>query len=216
MKHYTRYSALFLTKAALIAALYVVLSMLSESVRLCSGVIQCRFSEALTILPAFMPESIPGLYIGCLLTNILNPQANPWDIAFGPVATLIGAVGTYLIGRAVRKAAGKKLYTRTFLRIVVLTAMFALPPILANAAIIPPILKFAYGYEGGYWFFVLTVGAGEIIACGVFGGILLSALLGNRYTRQLLLTPPEKAEVIVKKGAEEKTVTVALIPDPEE
>ena len=188
MKRYSRYSALFITKAALIAALYFALSMLSESLGLCSGVIQCRFSEALTILPAFMPEAVPGVTIGCFITNLFNPEANPWDIAFGPVATLIGAIGTYLIGRAVRRAAGKELYTRTVLRIVILTVMFAVPPILANAVIIPPILKFAYRFDGAYWFFVVTVTAGEVIACGIFGGILLSALLGNPYTRKLLLS----------------------------
>lgn len=181
-----RYSALFLTKAALIATLYVGLSLLSDRVGLAGdNVIQCRFSEALTILPAFMAESIPGLYIGCLLTNIIA-GGNPWDIALGPIATLIGAVGTFLIGRAVRKIARKPLGERPALRVVALTVMFSLPPIISNAVIIPPILKFAYGFDDAYWFLTATVAAGEIIACGVFGGILLFALLRNRGTRKLL------------------------------
>ena len=173
---------LFLTRAAMIAALYVALSMLSQAVGLCSGVIQCRISEALTILPAFLAESIPGLYIGCLLTNIITGCA-AWDIAFGPIATLLGAVGTYLIGRAVRKNTSGPV---TYGRIIIWTIMFALPPILSNAVIIPPILRYAYGAPDAYWFLVCTVGAGEIIACGIFGGILLASLLLNPYTRKIL------------------------------
>lgn len=185
-----RNSALFITKAALIAALYFALSMLSNAIGLCSGVIQCRISEALTILPAFMIEAIPGLAIGCLLTNIIT-SATVWDIVFGTAATLLGAVGTWLIGRLVRrKALSSSVNTETaggILSIVILTAMFAFPPILANALIIPPILKFALGVPDAYWFIFVTVTAGEIIACGIFGGILLAALLGNPYTRSLVL-----------------------------
>ena len=177
-----RNSALYLTRGALIAALYVALSMLSEAVGLCSGVIQCRFSEALTILPAFLVESIPGLYIGCLITNLISGCA-AWDIALGPIATLIGALGTYLIGRAVRK--GPKTLI-TYKRIVIMTILFALPPILANMAVIPPVLRIAYGAEDAYWFLLCTVGAGEVIACGIFGGILLAALLMNPYTWKIL------------------------------
>ena len=184
-----RNSALFITKAALIAALYFALSMLSNAVGLCSGVIQCRISEALTILPAFLAEAIPGLAIGCLLTNIIT-SATSWDIIFGTGATLIGAVGTYVIGRIVRERAFSSSLSlksgKGILRIVILTAMFALPPIVANAIIIPPVLKFALGVPDAFWFIFVTVTAGEIIACGIFGGILMAALLGNPYTRGLL------------------------------
>ena len=184
-----RNSALFITKAALIAALYFALSMLSNAVGLCSGVIQCRISEALTILPAFLAEAIPGLAIGCLLTNIIT-SATIWDIIFGTGATLIGAVGTYVIGRIVRERAFSSSLSlksgKGILRIVILTAMFALPPIVANAIIIPPVLKFALGVPDAFWFIFVTVTAGEIIACGIFGGILMAALLGNPYTRGLL------------------------------
>ena len=210
-----RYSALFLTRAALIAALYVALSLLSVQLGLCSGVIQCRFSEALTILPAFLPESIPGLFIGCLLTNIIS-GGNPWDIAFGSVATLLGAIGTYLIGRAVRKAAKKPFESRPVLRIVVLTAMFSVSPIVANALIIPPILKFAYGVEDAMWFLTVTVAAGEIIACGVFGGILLAALLKNPYTRKLLFLSDRKSTPAEKEVPAEAAVEVIRACYPKE
>ena len=192
-----RTSVLFITQAAVIAALYVVLSMLSELLGLCSGVIQCRISEALTILPAFFASAIPGLFIGCLLTNLIS-SATVWDIVFGPVATLIGALVTYLIGRAVRSKALPKKDDATAtdkisaLRIVILTIMFALPPIIANALIIPPVLKFGTGLDDAFWFIVVTVTAGEIIACGIFGGILLASLLRNRATRSLLFNNDKK------------------------
>jgi len=192
-----RTSVLFITQAAVIAALYVVLSMLSELLGLCSGVIQCRISEALTILPAFFASAIPGLYVGCLLTNLIS-SATIWDIIFGPVATLIGALVTYLIGRAVRSKALPKKDDVTAtdkisaLRIVILTIMFALPPIIANALIIPPVLKFGTGLDDAFWFIVVTVTAGEIIACGIFGGILLASLLRNRATRSLLFNNDKK------------------------
>ena len=192
-----RTSVLFITQAAVIAALYVVLSMLSELLGLCSGVIQCRISEALTILPAFFASAIPGLYVGCLLTNLIS-SATIWDIIFGPVATLIGALVTYLIGRAVRSKALPKKDDATAtdkisaLRIVILTIMFALPPIIANALIIPPVLKFGTGLDDAFWFIVVTVTAGEIIACGIFGGILLTSLLRNRATRSLLFNNDKK------------------------
>jgi len=199
-----RNSALFITKAAVIAALYFALSMLSNAVGLCSGVIQCRISEALTILPAFLVEAIPGLAIGCLLTNIIT-SATIWDIIFGTGATLIGAIGTYLIGRLVRERALSSSVNmksgRGILRIVVLTAMFALPPIVSNAIIIPPVLKFALGVPDAFWFIFVTVTAGEVIACGIFGGILLAALLGNPYTRGLLRNGGEvKAEVVTAEA----------------
>ena len=190
-------STLFVTRAALIAALYVILSEVSQLLGLCSGVIQCRISEALTILPAFIAEAIPGLYIGCLLTNIITGCA-AWDIAFGPVATLIGAVGTYLIGRAVRaraylengdtKTSGKK----SFVIFLLITIMYVLPPIIANAVIIPPILRHAYGAEDAYWFLICTVAAGEIIACGIFGGLLHAAIVKNPGLRRLLQNPEKK------------------------
>ena len=199
-----RNSALFITKAALIAALYFALSMLSNAVGLCSGVIQCRISEALTILPAFLVEAIPGLAIGCLLTNIIT-SATIWDIIFGTGATLIGAIGTYLIGRLVReRALSSSVNMKSapgILRIVILTAMFALPPIVSNAIIIPPVLKFALGVPDAFWFIFVTVTAGEIIACGIFGGILMAALLGNPYTRGLLRNDVEvKAEAVTAEA----------------
>ena len=88
--------AYFITQAAVIAALYVVLTLFINAFDLASGAIQVRISEALTILPYFTPAAVPGLFIGCLLSNFMTGAAI-WDIIFGSLATLIGAIGTYLL-----------------------------------------------------------------------------------------------------------------------
>ena len=80
-----------MTQAAIIAALYVVLTYLAGMLGLASGAIQIRFSEALTILPVFTPAAIPGLFAGCILSNLFTGCALP-DIVVGSLATLIGAV----------------------------------------------------------------------------------------------------------------------------
>jgi len=166
-------NVLYLTQAAMIAALYVVLTMIANALGIASGNIQVRFSEALTVLPFFTPAAIPGLYVGCLIANIVTGAALP-DIIFGPLATLIGALGTWALGKAAISAAAKKA--------AVFKWLSPLPPILANGIIIPPVLKYAYGIVP-VWFSVVTVTAGEIISCGIFGLILLFAL--QKYKNQL-------------------------------
>ena len=79
--------------AGLIAAVYTVMSLFSSVFGLTYGPIQCRFSEALTVLPFFLPEAIPGLFIGCLVTNLMS-TVGPLDIIFGSLATLIAALWT--------------------------------------------------------------------------------------------------------------------------
>ena len=138
----------------MIAALYVVLTLAANALGLANYAIQVRFSEALCILPFFIPSAIPGLFVGCLLSNIITGCLLP-DIIFGSLATLVGAVGTYLLRRWKWAA--------------------PLPPILANTLIIPPILYFVYDFRP-LWFCVLTVGAGEIISCGILGMFLLFTL----------------------------------------
>lgn len=150
-----------LTQAAMIAALYVVLTFVANAFGLANYAVQIRFSEALTILPCFTVAGIPGLFIGCLISNIVTGCALP-DIIFGSIATLIGAVGTYKL-RAVKWLA-------------------PLPPIAANAVIVPLILKYAYGIEP-LWFSFITVTAGELISCGLLGFLLMMAL--NKYQRQI-------------------------------
>lgn len=146
---------LFLCQAALVAALYVVLTYVAHVFGLDSGVIQLRISEALCILPIFLPAAIPGLYVGCLVSNLLMSAV--WmDILIGPIATLIGALGTYALRRHVWLA--------------------PLPPVLANTLLIPPVLAFGYGATQSIPFLMLTVGIGEILSIYVCGLLLYAAL----------------------------------------
>lgn len=158
-------NVLYLTQAAMISALYVVLSLLANSLGLANHAIQLRFSEALTILPFFTPAAIPGLFIGCLLSNLLT-GAMPLDIVFGSLATLLGALGTY----ALRK--------HKFLA--------PIPPILSNMIIIPLVLSFVYQIPGGIPYFMLTVGMGQFLSCGVLGLILLHSL--QKYSNTIFKT----------------------------
>lgn len=146
--------SLTMVQAAMIAALYIVLTFIANAFGLANYSVQVRFSEALTILPYFTPTAIPGLFIGCLLSNILTGCALP-DIVFGSIATLIGAIGTHIM-RAHKWLA-------------------PIPPIVANALIVPFVLLYAYGVKP-LWFSFVTVTAGEIISCGILGMMLLFAM----------------------------------------
>lgn len=151
----------FLAHASIIAALYVVLTYLATLLGFSSNAVQIRFSEALTVLAAYTPAAIPGLFIGCFLSNIFAGGVI-WDILFGSLATLLGALGTY--------ALKKHKY------------LAPLPPIIANTLIIPFVLRYAYGAPGSIEYFMLTVGAGEVISCGILGILLITAVnkLENR------------------------------------
>ena len=154
MKH----SALYIAEAASIAALYAALTWLGNTIGVPAiGPVEFRFSEALTILPIFTNAAIPGLTIGCFLANLICGGV-VWDLVFGSLATLLGAVGTYLL---------RKFKVLPFL-----------PPIVSNTLIIPPILLFAYGFGGDMptWLFYLVFFAGEALSVLVFGYILKLAL----------------------------------------
>lgn len=143
-----------LTQAAIIAALYIVLTFIANAMGLANYAIQVRFSESLTILPYFTVSAIPGLFIGCLLSNLLTGCALP-DIIFGSLATLIGSLVTYALRRYKWAA--------------------PIGPIVSNGIIIPFVLLYAYGIQP-LWFSFVTVTLGEIISCGVLGMILLFSL----------------------------------------
>ncbi|MGN0504935.1 MAG: QueT transporter family protein [Lachnospiraceae bacterium] len=155
-----------LVTAAMIAALYVVLSFAINAFGLASGAIQVRVSEALTVLPFFTSAAIPGVTIGCLLFNLLSGAAI-LDVVFGSIASLVGAIGSYLIDKQAKQHK-------------VLRFLVPVPPIVANALIVPWVLRTAYGLEDAYWYLVATVGIGEILSCGVLGILLLYALLPVR------------------------------------
>lgn len=151
-----------ITQAAMIAAIYVVLTVFISAFSLASGAIQVRISEALTILPVFTPAAIPGLFLGCLISNLVT-GCMPLDVVFGSLATLIGACGTY----ALRKHKW----------------LAPLPPIVANTIIVPFVLRYVYLAEGTIPFFMLTVGIGEVISCYLLGSILHRVL--DRYKEHI-------------------------------
>lgn len=153
-----RRNVIYLVQAAMIAAIYVVLVFAFQPISFSQ--IQFRIAEALTILPFFTPAAIPGVTIGCLIGNLLG-GADMLDIVFGTLATLIGALGSY----ALRK--------HKFL--------VPLPPIIANAIIIPWVLRFAYFESAPIPFMMATVGIGQVISCGVLGLALLFALDKYKY-----------------------------------
>ena len=147
----------FITQGAVIAAIYVVLVLIFDTFSF--GPIQFRIAEMLTIMPYFTPAVIPGLFVGCLIANIIGGGLI-WDIVFGSIATLIGAIGSYLVRKN--------------------KWLVPLPPIIANMVIVPFVLKYAYGYDGLLVYFMFTVGLSEIIVCGIIGMALLTVMAKNR------------------------------------
>lgn len=148
----------YMAYAAVIAAIYVVLTMMFAPLGF--GPVQFRISEALCILPFFTPAAVPGLFLGCLLSNLLY-GAPVLDVVLGSLATLIGAAGSYALRR--KKWA------------------ICLPPIIANTLIIPWVLRYAYGSPDLIPVAMVTVGIGEILAIGVLGNLLLLTLERYRY-----------------------------------
>ena len=145
--------------AGILAALYVALTY--AVLPLASGAIQMRVSEALCILPIYSSYAIPGVTLGCFLANLLSGCA-PMDVVFGTLATLLGAVGTRLLRR--------------------FKILPFVPPVFFNALIIPFVLRYAYQVEDAHMFLVMTVGVGEVLAVGLFGGLLKMFLDKNRNT----------------------------------
>jgi len=159
---------LYTTQGALIAALYVVITELATLAGMSSGFIQFRISEALCILPIFMPAAVPGLFVGCFISNLLVPQVAIWDIIFGSLATLIGAIGAERLKDLPEK----------------MKWLATLPTIIANMIIVPLVLIFAYGETHAYLFLMATVGIGEIVCAGIGGSSLY--YLMKKYEKQWL------------------------------
>ena len=157
-------STRFLVQAAAIGAVYVVLTLVFAP--LSFGEVQIRFSEALTSLPYFTPAAIPGLFVGCVISNILGGCV-PADIIFGSIATFLGAFFSY------------KLRKNRWL--------VPVPPIVANTIIVPFVLYYAYGINLPIPLMMVSVGIGEVISCAVLGMILLTAL--SRYGNRIFGNP---------------------------
>ena len=154
MKRNTQSRVRYITLSATIAALYVVLTLISALFGLSSGAIQLRISEALCVLVAFTPAAIPGLTIGCFISNLIA-SANILDIVFGTLATFLGALGGYYLR--------KKKW------------LITLPTLLSNVIIVPLVIVYGFGVKDmALPLVALTVGIGEFISACVLGtGLLL-------------------------------------------
>ncbi len=157
-----RNSLIRICEAGVIGALYTAITLLIAPIG--SGAIQCRISEALCILPFFTSAAIPGLTVGCLVSNLI--MGGLWqDVIFGTLATLIGAIGARLLRRV--------------------PYLVPFPTVVANTVIVPLVLAYAYGVESGIPFLMLTVGLGEVLSAYVLGMLLLLTLrrYGDRIFR---------------------------------
>ncbi len=157
MLHTTKTTArlLFVCQAGLIAALYTVLTLFVGAFGLANGAVQLRISEALCVLPYFTPAAIPGLTVGCLISNLIT--SGLWqDVLFGSLATLIGAWGAYFLRK--------------------LPWLVPLPTVIANTVIVPFVLVYAYMEEQALPWLMLSVGLGEVVSAYVCGMLLLLAL----------------------------------------
>ncbi len=157
-----RKSTRYLCTAAIIAALYVVLTFVSNVFGLANGAIQIRISEALCVLPFFTAAAVPGVTVGCLITNLLM-GVSLYDIIFGTAATFIGVIIAY----ALRKSKW----------------LVPIPTIVSNTVIIPLVLHFAGMAEQGIALVMFTVFTGELISCGIFGILLIKVL--SKYRNHL-------------------------------
>ena len=152
----SRFTTRQLAAAGLIAALYAVMSYFSGIFGIAFGPVQCRFSEALCLLPWLMPEAVPGLFVGCLIANLLSPYG-ALDILFGSLATLLAALWTARVGRR---------------------ALAAVPPVVCNGLMVGALVTF---YEVGFSpafpavfaYNAATIALGEALACGVRGSLVL-------------------------------------------
>lgn len=162
-----KFSIRDLTLAAMLAAVYAALTM-GLPVPQYVG-IQIRFAEALTVLPFCFPAATPGLFVGCLIANLLSPYG-PLDVVAGSAATLLACLWT------------QNMKNRW---------LAPLPPVVCNAVIVGAVIAFSEAGAGAafwpaYAFNAFTVGLGELIACYALGLALLSALPRISFFRALI------------------------------
>ena len=155
MEHTKNMTVRELVRGAIIAAVYALLTILLAPIS--SGLIQCRVSEAMSVLPYFTFSAVPGLFIGCLIANLLT-GAPIYDVVFGSLATLLAAYMTYLL----RKRAPKWLAP--------------LPSVVVNALVVGALLTYVYQVGVGYWVAAGYVAVGQAIACFALGLPLMSLL----------------------------------------
>ena len=159
-----------LTLAAVVAAVYFVLCYFGNIFQLTFGPVQVRLGEALTVLPFLFPATAPGVAMGCLLTNVLSP--------YGPIDMIVGTLATAIAAWLTMKT------PRWYLA--------ALPPIVMNALLLPPMWAWAEAgavngaFWASYWFNLWTFVAGEAVACYVLGTVLLKALPKVKFFRPMI------------------------------
>jgi len=157
--HRSKITTRCLARAGIIAALYVVLTYLAGLMNLAYGPVQFRFSEALTVLPFLFPEAIPGLFVGCIVSNLISPYG-VLDLVVGSAATLLAAVWTAKCGKR----------------------WFApMPPVIMNAVMVGAMIAwyeagFGAGFPLAFGYNALTVGLGELVVCYALGLPLLKIL----------------------------------------
>ena len=149
----------FIAEGAMIAALYVVLTYLAMMLGLDKMAVQLRFSEALTVLPAFMPSSVTGLFVGCLIANTVT-GCTIVDIAAGSLTTLVAAMIT------------RKLKNHPYLA--------PIPAIIGNTIVVPLVLAYSYKVETALPFIFLTVFLGELLSAGILGTLLTYTIKRRR------------------------------------
>lgn len=159
----------FMAVSAVIAAMYAGLTYRAAAVNLAYGPVQFRFSEALTVLPAFTPAAVPGLALGCFIANLTSPFGAV-DWVFGTLASFVAAVGTLALSRVRFKG---------------VPWLAPLPPVIANAVIVGLELccfsdagVFSWGNAslGGFLAGAFSVGIGELVVCYALGVPLMIAL----------------------------------------
>lgn len=159
METTTRFSARFIARAAVIGAIYVALTYVAGLMNLAYGPVQFRFSEALTVLPFLFPEAVPGLFVGCIVSNLISPYG-VLDLVVGSFATLLAAFWT------------NRCRSRY---------LAPLPPVVCNAVLVGAMIAwcetgFGAGFPLAFGYNALTVGAGEAVVCYALGLPLLKVL----------------------------------------
>ena len=151
-----------LATAGIIAALYAAMAYFSSVFGITYGPVQCRFSEALCVLPFLTPAAVPGLFLGCLVSNLLSPYG-ALDIIFGSAATLLAAVWTQHVRHK---------------------WLAPLPPVICNTVIVGAVITVQQVpmelFWGTFAYNAFTIGLGEALACYVLGGLLLTQLPKTR------------------------------------
>ena len=162
-----KYSIRELTLAAMLAAVYAALTMGLPVPQY--GAVQIRFAEALTVLPFLFPVATPGLFVGCLIANLMSPYG-PLDVVAGSAATLIACMWTQRLGSR---------------------HLAPLPPVVCNAVVIGCVIAFFEAGDGAaflpaYAFNAATVGLGELVACYLLGLPLLTVLPRIPFFREMI------------------------------